>query len=223
MEKVLDEQIVKQIKQVFDGIEQPVQVLLFGSKENCDYCNETQQLLEEVTALHEKLALSIYDVHENQELAGQYNVTNAPGIVIAAKDGAEVKNLGIQFSGIPSGHEFSTLINDILIVSKRDSGLDEKTREFLKNLDKPLHLQVFVTPTCPYCPRAVLLAHQMAMENPAMIRAEGVEATEFPELANQFNVRGVPQTVINAGSGMVVGAVPEQNLLAAIQGALLNW
>jgi len=222
MGKVLDEQIVKQITQVFDGIEQPVQVLLFGSKENCDYCNETQQLLEEVTALHEKLELSIYDVHENQELARQYNVTNAPGIVIAAKDNGGVKNLGIQFSGIPSGHEFSTLINDILIVSKRDSGLDAKTREFLKNLDKPLHLQVFVTPTCPYCPRAVLLAHQMAMENPLMIRAEGVEATEFPELANRFNVRGVPQTVINAGSGMVVGAVPEQHLLAEIQRALLN-
>lgn len=54
------------------------------------------------------------------------------------------------------------------------------------------------------------------MENPGMIRAEGVEATEFPELANQFNVRGVPQTVINAGAGSIVGAVPEKNLLAEI-------
>src|SRR6266487_738420 len=222
MGKVLNDQIIKQIRQAFKGIEKPVQVLLFGSKENCDYCNETQQLLEEVTALHEKLAFSIYDVNENEDVASQYNVTNAPGIVIAAKEDTGVRNLGIQFSGIPSGHEFSTLINDILIASKRDSGLDEKTREFLKNLDKPLHLQVFVTPTCPYCPRAVLLAHQMAMENPAMIHAEGVEATEFPELANRFHVQGVPQTVINAGSGMVVGAVPEQRLLAEIQRALLN-
>jgi hypothetical protein len=61
----------------------------------------------------------------------------------------------------------------------------------------------------------------MAMENPGMIRAEGVEATEFPDLANEFNVRGVPQTVINAGSGMVVGAVPEQNLFAEIKRAIL--
>ena len=66
----------------------------------------------------------------------------------------------------------------------------------------------------------MLLAHQIAMENPAMIRAEGVEATEFPDLANQFNVRGVPQTVINAGSGTVVGAVPEQNLIAEIKRAV---
>jgi thioredoxin-related protein len=66
----------------------------------------------------------------------------------------------------------------------------------------------------------VLLAHQIAMENPAMIRAEGVEATEFPDLANQFKVRGVPQTVINAGSGTVVGSVPEQNLIAEIKRAM---
>ena len=222
MEKVLNEQIVTQINEVFEGMQEPVQVLFFGSKENCDYCNEAKQLLEEVAVLNDKIDLSIYDMQENADVAGQFNVTNAPGIVIAARDNAEVTNLGIQFSGIPSGHEFSTLINDILIVSKRESGLDEKTREFLKNLTQPLHLQVFVTPTCPYCPRAVLLAHQMAMENPQMIRAEGVEATEFPELANQFNVRGVPQTVINAGKGMVVGAVPEQNLVAEIMRALQN-
>lgn len=222
MQQVLDPQITKQIQDVFDGIEQPVQVLLFTSKEQCDYCNETTQLLQEVTALHEKLDLSIHDVDQDVDLARQYNVTHTPGIVIAAREEQDVKNLGIQFSGIPSGHEFSTLINDIVMVSRRDSGLDAQTREYLKSLDTPVHLQVFVTPTCPYCPRAVLLAHQMAMENPQMIIAEGVEATEFPDLANRFNVRGVPQTVINAGSGMVVGAVPEQNLLAEIRRALQN-
>ena len=222
MEKVLNDQIIKQIEEVFADVQEPVQVLLFGTKENCTYCNEAQQLLEEVTALNDKLELSVYDMQENADVAKQFNVTNAPGIVIAAKDNAEVTNLGIQFSGIPSGHEFSTLINDILIVSKRESGLDEKTREFLKNLSEPLHLQVFVTPTCPYCPRAVILAHQMAMENPQMITAEGVEATEFPELASRFNVSGVPQTVINAGKGTVVGAVPEQNLLAEIMRAMQN-
>lgn len=222
MEKVLNDQIIRQINDVFAEMKEPVQVLYFGSKDNCDYCSETQQLLEEVTATNDKLALSVYDIQENEDVARQFNVTHTPGIVIAAKDGAQVTDLGVQYSGIPSGHEFSTLINDIVMVSKRDSGLSEKTREYLKNLSEPLHLQVFVTPTCPYCPRAVLLAHQMAMENPQMIRAEGVEATEFPELANRFNVRGVPQTVINSGAGSVVGAVPEQNLVAEIMRALQN-
>ena len=220
--KVLNEQVTRQINEVFAELKEPVQVLLFASKENCEYCAETRQLLEEVTDLHNLLELETYDLHEDAETADRFHVSSVPGIVIAARDGSEVKHLGIHFSGIPSGHEFSTLINDIVMVSRRESGLDQRTRDFLKSLDKPLDLQVFVTPTCPYCPRAVLLAHQMAMENPGMIRAEGVEAMEFPELASRFNVSGVPQTVINAGAGIVVGAVPEQNLLAEITRIMQN-
>ena len=222
MEKLLSVHVMRQIQEAFTDLKEAVQIVYFGSKENCEYCSETQQLLEEVKALSDRLELKIYDVQKDRELAARFHVTEAPAIVIAAKNGAEVTDLGIQFLGIPSGHEFSTLISDIQMVSKRETGLSAKTREFLRNLDTPLQLQVFVTPSCPYCPRAVVLAHQMAMENPRMIRAEGVEAMEFPELANRFNVHGVPQTVINAGAGIVVGAVPEQNLLAEISRALQN-
>ncbi len=222
MEKILDDQIMKQVRDAFQKLKEPVQLLYFGANDNCEYCDETRELLEEVAAAGDKVSLSVYDVQEDKEVASRYNITKAPGLVVAAKNGSQVTDFGIQYSGIPSGHEFGTLINDILLVSSRDSGLNQNTREFLKNLDTPLLLQVFVTPSCPYCPRAVLLAHQMAMENPAMIRAEGVEAREFPELAAQFYVSGVPQTVINSGAKMVVGAVPEQNLLAEIMRALQN-
>ncbi len=220
MEKLLNEQVVSQVRQAFAQMKEPVQLLFFASRENCEYCAEIRQLLDELAAVEDKLGLTVYDLQDNADVAAQFNVDKSPVIVIAAKDGDQVVNYGVQYAGIPSGHEFSVLINDILFVSGRDSGLSESARDFLKRLEKPLHLQVFVTPTCPHCPRAVLLAHQMAMENPVMIRAEGVEATEFPDLADQFNVRGVPQTVINAGRGMVVGAVPEANLIAEIQRAL---
>ena len=155
-------------------------------------------------------------------IARQFNIDKAPGIVIAAKNGNQILDFGVQYSGIPSGHEFGTLINDILLVSGRDSGLSPQVRDYLKKLDKPLHMQVFVTPTCPYCPSAVLLAHRMAMENPGMVRAEGVDATEFPELSNRFGVSGVPQTVINAGAGTLVGAVPENQLFSEIRRALAS-
>ena len=85
----------------------------------------------------------------------------------------------------------------------------------LADLTEPVSLQVFVTPACSYCPRAVILAHQMAMECP-LVQAEMVEATEFPELSVRHHVSGVPQTTINNGAGHVVGAVPEEQLLAEI-------
>lgn len=222
MEKLLNAEIVGQIKEVFAQVKEPVQILFFGAVDNCDYCGDTRQLLDEVTAIDSRIGLSVYDLSADAQVAKQFNVDKAPGIVIAAKDGDQVLDFGIQYSGIPSGHEFSTLISDILLVSRRDSGLSPDVRDYLKKLDKPLHMQVFVTPTCPYCPNAVLLAHQMAMENPGMIRAEGVEATEFPELSNRFGVSGVPQTTINAGAGTVIGAVPESQLFSEIRRVLAN-
>jgi glutaredoxin-like protein len=147
MEKLLNEQVINQVKQAFAQLKEPVQMLFFGSRENCDYCAETRQLLEELVALDEKLSLNVYDLRENPEVASRYNVDKTPVIVIAARDGDQVTDYGIQYAGIPSGHEFSVLINDILLVSGRDSGLSDTVREFLKHLEKPLHLQVFVTPT----------------------------------------------------------------------------
>jgi glutaredoxin-like protein len=217
MSELLNEDVKQQVREVFNGLQHPVQILFFSSQKNCDYCNDTRQLLEEVVALSPSLGLTVYDLEVDTATAEQYRVDKAPAFVVAANDGETLADTGIQYAGIPSGYEFTTLIQDIILVASRDSGLKETTREFLKALQKPIHLQVFVTPTCPYCPRALVLAHQMAMENPGMIRAEGVESMEYQEVANRFNVSGVPQTTINSGAGTVIGAVPEANLLAEIQ------
>jgi glutaredoxin-like protein len=217
--KLLNEEIARQVREVFDGLKEPVEVLFFGKKDNCEYCEDTQQLVQEVLELSDRLNLSVIDVDEDPDSARKYGVDKTPSLVIAGRDGEQIVDYGIRFAGIPSGHEFSSLVHDLVLVSGRDSGLSEKTREFLKTLDKPLHLQVFVTPTCPYCPRAVVLAHQMALQSP-MVHAEMIEAMEFPELSDRFNVSGVPQTTINSGAGTVVGAVPEEYLLAEIQRAV---
>lgn len=213
-DKLLNDEIIGQINEIFAHLDQDVSMLFFG-QEDCDYCDDTRQLLEEVEAISEKLSLSVYDLDEHAEIAAKYRVDKAPGIVMVGKDSEDLKDYGIRYAGIPSGHEFSSLINDLIRVSQRDSGLSEQTRAQLKNLKSPVHLMVFVTPTCPYCPQAVLLAHQLAMESP-LIEAEMVEATEFPELSNRYHVSGVPQTTINYGAGTVVGAVPESHLLAEI-------
>lgn len=147
MDKLLDERIVEQIREAFAQLKEPVQILLFGSKENCQHCEEARQLLQEVVAIDSKLGLDVYDLQEHASKAQEFYVDKTPAIVIAAKNGEVVENLGIQFSGVPSGMEFSTFINDILLVSGRDSGLAEQTRTFLRGLEKPIHLQIFVTPT----------------------------------------------------------------------------
>ena len=147
MAELLNEDIVKQIQEVFTGLKQPVHVLFFGSKENCQYCDETRQLAEEVVATSEKLSIAIYDVDADADLAEKYHVEGTPAMIIAAKEGDQLTDFGVRLMGIPSGHEFTSFIQDILLVSNRDSGLKPQTREFLKGLNKPVLLQVFVTPT----------------------------------------------------------------------------
>lgn len=215
MEALLNTEISNQVKEAFTQLDQEVEVLFFGRQEGCEYCDQTLQLIEEVTNLSDKLFLTVYDVDVNADDAAKFNVDKTPGLVITGREGDQLVDFGVRYAGVPSGHEFSSLIQDIILVSGRDSRLSDQTREFLSNLTEPVSLQVFVTPTCPYCPPAVILAHQMAMESP-MVQAEMVEAMEFPELSSKHGVSGVPQTTINDGAGHLVGAVPEQQLLAEI-------
>lgn len=218
--KLLDDKIKDQVKEFFSDLEKPVKIMFFGSKvQNCEYCNETLGLLDEIAELNDLIQLVEYDFEENIEIANEFNINKVPMTVIAATINDEIVDYGIRLSGIPAGHEFTTLVNDIVMVSKQDSGLSSETREKLAKVDQPVNLQVFVTPTCPYCPQAVILAHQMAMENKFIV-GEMVEAMEFADLSNQFNVSGVPHTIINGGSGEVVGAVPENRLMIEIEKAL---
>jgi len=148
MDKFLNDGILKQLKDLFSDLENPVAVILFTSKvEQCEYCIETEQLLNEVVDLSSKLTLNVYDLDEDAPLAYKLHVDKVPGFVIAGQDGKELIDYGIRFYGIPAGSEFGSLISALLLVSKRQSGLNEQTKYFLSNLLKPVHLMVFATPT----------------------------------------------------------------------------
>jgi alkyl hydroperoxide reductase subunit AhpF len=146
-QRLLDDGVIGQIKEAFQQLKEPVQLLYFGSQQGCEYCETTLQLLRELAAAEDRLGLSIHDLDADRALALQYGVDKAPGIVIAAREGSQNRPLGMQFSGMPSGYEFGTLINAIMLASGRELGLSERTRQVLLALKKPLLLQVFVTPT----------------------------------------------------------------------------
>ncbi len=219
MEKFLDQSLQDQLVKIFGDLNHTVKLIFFSTKDDCEYCDQIEGLLSEVTALSDKLSFVTYDIDENTELTQKYGVDQAPVFIIAGNDQNKEVDYGIRFYGMPGGHEFTSLVHDLMLVSGQDSGLAPETRTFLKNLKEPVHLQVFVTPTCPYCPSAVVLAHQMAIESDK-ITADMVEAMEFPELASRFNVSGVPQTTINMGAGTVIGGVPESTLVEQIKEAL---
>lgn len=209
---LFEESQQKIIRRKLEAMKEKVSIVYFTQEVECAFCRETHAMLREVAALSDKLALEIFDFREHKAEADRYGIDKIPAIVV--RNG---KDPGIRFYGIPAGYEFSTFLEDLVMVSRGDSGLSQPSREALKAVAAPVHLQVFVTPTCPYCPAAVRLAHQAALESD-WIRADAVEISEFPHLAQKYLVMGVPKTVINEKIS-IEGALPEsafiQEILAA--------
>lgn len=214
---LLKEKDRQHLMKEFAVLQEPVELLLFTQEFECDYCSDTRQIAEEVAALSAKISLQVHDFVADKAVVDQYGIDKIPAMVVM-QGGESARDFGIRYYGIPAGYEFSTLISDIMMVSSGDSGLSAEAKSYLAALDKPLHLQVFVTPTCPYCPPAVHLAHQLAFESD-MVRADMVEAIEFPHLSNKYQVQGVPRTVINE-TAFLEGAAPEAMLMTKIKAAI---
>jgi len=192
----------------------PVKLVMFTQTVECQYCAETRQIVEEISALSDKITAEIYNFVTDKATADLYGVDKIPAIAILRVEDGEEKDYGIRFYGIPSGYEFTSIIEDIIDVSTGESGLQPQSKEAVAGITQPVHFQVFVTPTCPYCPQAVRLAHKFAIESD-LIRADMIEAIEFPHLSNKYHVHGVPRTVINETVHQE-GAVPEPMMLAKL-------
>lgn len=147
MGNFLDENITEQIQEVFSSLVNPVEILLFTTQKDCEYCGDTRELMEEVCGLSDKLSLRVVDIDKDAELAKQYHIERSPSIALLADvDGARIDN-GIRFSGIPAGHEFSAFIHSIISVSRQEPGISQETQAFLDSLQSPVHLEIFTTPT----------------------------------------------------------------------------
>lgn len=214
------------VRQRLSTLERDVEAVLFTDsstliapgKEPCIYCKETRQLMEELVGLSDKLHLVVYDLStpEGQEKAGAFSVEAAPTLILREK-GSDRVNL--RYRGIPAGYEFASLLEDIEMIGRHGHGLPEETVKFLQVLPEEVVLQVFVTPTCPYCPQAVRTAHRFAYASDKVV-GEMVEANEFPALSERYHIHGVPDTIVNHGKARVLGAQPVAAFLEAIKKAV---
>ena len=200
-------------KQFSEKLVDEVRLVVFSQEVPCLFCKETELVATELAEISPKIKVEKYDFVKDMMKAKELRIDKIPAIAVIGK-----KDYGVRFYGIPSGYEFNSLVGAILDVSRAESGLSQKTKEALKLLDNSVHIQVFVTPTCPLCPAAVRLAHRFAIESD-MIWADMIESTEFVPLAQKYSVTGVPKIVINEKFEFN-GAVPEDLFLMHVMHAL---
>jgi glutaredoxin-like protein len=174
-----------------EKLENPVKIVMFTQEIECRFCSDTRQLIQEMAALNDKIMVEVYDFVANADKAKEYGVDKIPALAIVG-----AKDYGVRIYGIPFGYELQTLIEALITVSRGSTDLSDKTKEILAEVKAPVHIQVFVTLTCPHCPAAAAVAHKLAVESP-MVRADVIDSSEFPQLAQKYDVIGVPKIIIN--------------------------
>jgi glutaredoxin-like protein len=138
----LDERTRQELERRLADLVNPVRLVFFTQELECPTCRETGQLLRETAELSEKIHLDVYNFQLDRDQVEAFGVDKIPATVVMGE-----RDYGIRFYGIPSGYEFASLVDAILAVSRGDSGLSPETREKLRRVNAPLHIQVLVTPT----------------------------------------------------------------------------
>ena len=192
-----------------EKLEKPVTIVMFTQEIECQSCAQTRRLLTEFAALNNKISLEVYDFVADAAKAKEYGVDKVPAIIVLGE-----KDYGVRFYGLPYGYEFQTFLEGVISVSTGKTDLSEETKKKLKEIKKPVRIQVFVTLTCPYCSMVASLAYKFATESD-MVKADVVEVSEFPHLGVKYAIMGVPKTVINEKTEFV-GAFPEDLFLEHI-------
>ncbi len=205
----------KALREALEDMEEKVVVDLF--LDDTSYSREARKLAEileqeaPVRNGERLLEVRIYTRRDHPNVFREYGVERTPTLCLL--------DCAIMYMGLPAGEELRGLVETIIRVSQRDSGLDRETIEMLKRLPKPVKIEVIVTPQCPYCPYASLLANMLAFEmwraGRRDFRAVTVEALENPDIADRYGVANVPAIVVN-GVLVFVGVPYETDLVKRI-------
>jgi glutaredoxin-like protein len=197
------------------AITTPVTILFFTQTIDApDTALIARQVLDEVVSLNNQISLEEVNFVLDRERAAQFGIDGIPAVALL-RGGEDTR---IRFLGAPAGYEFMSLIDALILAGTGESGLTPESKALVAaHVTKPMEMLVFVTPSCPHCPRAVTLAHRMAIESP-LIQATCVEATEFLDLAQRYRVTGVPKTVVD-GTIEMLGALPESVFVRTAVGA----
>ena len=194
---IFDDKTRQQIREKFDAeLKDDVYIKLFSTNlilgnNNSEYIDFTKEFLNELSEMSGQIHLDFDDMYGGE--AKERGITVSPTVIIGYGNGW----YPVQYFGAPAGYEAGSFIEAISMISRGDSALNASSREKLKNIDRDMLIETYVTPACPHCPKAVVLSNQIAIESGGKIVSRCIEAQEMMDRARMFNVSSVPQQVIN--------------------------
>jgi glutaredoxin-like protein len=203
----------ERLREELSAMTRPVRLLFFTQTLDCETCLQTREILDELPALSDQVSIEEVNFVLEPEKAAKFGIDRVPAIALVSLDDAGAdRDSNMRFLGTPAGYEFISLIHAVRLAGGGPSHLSAESHSRVASVDRPMTVRVFTTPTCPHCPRAVNMAHEMAWAN-AHITAFAVEVTEYPDLARRYRVSGVPMTVVDE-TVEILGALPEDDFIS---------
>jgi alkyl hydroperoxide reductase subunit AhpF len=136
------------LRESFGEMTSKVRVLFFTQTLDCDTCVHTRQILDELPALTDKIAIEEVNFVLEKDKAAQYGIDRVPALALLADgNGGEPHDSRIRFLGAPAGYEFISLVQALMLVGGRPASLTDENRQKLAAVTKPMIMQVFTTPT----------------------------------------------------------------------------
>ncbi|NWO19541.1 thioredoxin family protein [Leptotrichia sp. oral taxon 223] len=208
---LLDNNIVEQLKGYFDKINGNIELVAFLN--NSEKSAELDSFLQEVDAISGKVNYVKKSFDNDKADLEKANLTRPTSFTIL-KDG---ENTGINFSGIPGGHEFNSFILAVLGLAGLGKKLEGEQLSKVESVNKPVNIETFVSLSCTHCPDVVQALNLISTNN-KNITATMVDSAVFFEEAKEKDIQAVPVVFIN-GEQKSVGAKTIEELITLVTNA----
>lgn len=185
---MLDTQMLEQLQSVFGSLEGEIELVYSNSQH--ENHPELVNMLEGIASTSNKISVKP-DEKGPQAKIPQFEIWH------------KGKSTGIQFRGIPGGHEFSSLILAILNADGKGKLPDKMMVQRIQRLNKNIHVKTYMSLTCENCPDVIQTMNQIALVH-GSFHHEIIDGGYVPEDIQALNIQGVPslfvgQTLMHSG------------------------
>lgn len=210
---LLDANLLAQLKEVFKRLENKVNIVNF-TDENNEKANELEGFLNEFSTVSDKIVIE--NVSQDDSRFEEFGIERLPALAFVDAEG---NFTGGKFYGIPGGHEINSFVITLLNLDGKGKGFDQEVLDRISRVEGDVDLKVFVTLACHHCPDVVANTQHLAIKN-KNIKAEMVDISLFPEVAQAHGVKSVPTVVYNGGKALTIGAKNINEILDKIEEVL---
>jgi alkyl hydroperoxide reductase subunit AhpF len=125
-----------------EALTSPVRLVLFTQTFGCETCFEARRTVDEIARLSDRIRVEEHNLVLDAERVAEYGAERAPALAIVGE-----KDLGLRYYGAPAGYEIESVVSAIEVAGGAGPPLSDESVAALEALDRPLGIQVFVTPT----------------------------------------------------------------------------